>query len=115
MAGPPASPISLYGPAEQARRVEAQRRSRRLSLTAAPAGPVPGQDAANFHERSFGTAGPGLGYQAPMPEEEEEEQLGVLQQRGMYQAGSPAQAASARVSRDGFAHRAKEWKKLQKM
>ena len=112
MAGPPASPISLYGPAEQARRVEAQRRSRRLSLTAAPAGPVPGQGAANFHERTMGTS-TGMAYQAPIPEEEEE-QLDVTHPTGAYPMGVPS-APSARVSRDGFAHRAKEWKKLQKM
>lgn len=109
MAGPPASPISLYGPAEQARRVEAQRRSRRLSLTAAPAVPVSGQGAANFHERTFGA-----GYQAPIPEEEDE-QLDMPQHpAGVNSMGMPP-GSSARVSRDGFAHRAKEWKKLQKM
>lgn len=95
------SPVTLYGPLEQQRRVEQARRSRRMSLTAPAIGeitPQHGHQAGNgFLTRS----------QDPMtsmiPEEDEENATAAM--------ALPAH----RVSRDGFAHRAQEWKKLQRL
>lgn len=96
------SPVTLYGPLEQQRRVEQARRSRRMSLTAPAIGEMP-----NAHDTQAG-GGFNIRSQDPMasviPEEDEEENVAAAVALPAY-----------RVPRDGFAHRAQEWKKLQKL
>lgn len=95
---PASSPVTLYGPLEQQRKVEQVRRSRRMSLTAPAVGEMPQyqQGGTGFHQRSLDPMSTAI------PEEEDEETAAVTLQ-------------NHRVSRDGFAHRAQEWKKLQRM
>ena len=95
---PASSPVTLYGPLEQQRRVEQVRRSRRMSLTAPAAGEMQQhqQTGNGFRVRSMDPAANAI------PEDEEENTAAMA-------------LPNHRVSRDGFAHRAQEWKKLQRM
>lgn len=99
--GQATTPIDLYGPQEYQRRLEQHRRSRRQSLTQPTLqyDPVQGryvQPANTFGQRTFDT----------VPEEDEEEEQIVPQ---------PPPTNDPRISRDGFANRAREWKRLQRM